>query len=306
MNAAGAELSAPILDIQRFSLHDGPGIRTTIFFKGCNLRCAWCQNPESQDARPVIGFYAQRCLHCFVCETVCAEHAIRHEDERIGQRQCMRCGTCTEACPATALKLMGEFLSPEALLGRVLVDKPYYDSSGGGVTLSGGEPMLYPDFVVRFLKLAQAEGLHCCLETAGRFDFARCSPALERCDLIYFDIKIFDPESFTTNIGGGRRTIFSNARMLALEGFPVEFRMPVIAGYTDSAANVNALIGFLRDFGCERVHLLRYHNMGEAKIDVIQGDQPKLGIQANAEASLTAVARQLRQAGCEVFGATND
>jgi pyruvate formate lyase activating enzyme len=305
MNPADIGLSAPILDIQRFSVHDGPGVRTTIFFKGCNLRCAWCQNPESQDPRPIIGFYAQHCLRCFVCETECAERAIRREDQRIDQGRCTRCGTCVATCPATALKRMGEYLTPEALLDRILVDKPYF-SSGGGVTLSGGEPMLCPDFVARFLELARADGLHCCLETAGFFDFARCSPALDRCNLVYFDLKLFDPRSFAENVGGGQRTILANASTLVREGYPVEFRMPVIPGYTDDAANVNALISFLRELGRDRVHLLRYHNMGEAKIDVIQGDQPKLNIQANAEASLQAVAGRLRQAGYEVLGAASD
>ena len=191
-----------MFDIQRFSIHDGPGIRTLVFFKGCNLHCDWCQNPEAHDAQPTVAFYADRCRESFSCEEVCSEQAINRSGFRINVDRCTVCGDCVESCAYSALRLIGERLTPEELMDRILTDKPYFDS-GGGVTLSGGEPTLYPKFVSRFVDLCARSGIHVGIETAGRFSLEKCLPFLEKVDLIYFDLKMFDPDRHEQSVGTG-------------------------------------------------------------------------------------------------------
>jgi pyruvate formate lyase activating enzyme len=291
--------TAPVFDIQRFSIHDGPGIRTLVFFKGCNLHCDWCQNPEAHDARPVVAFYADRCRESFSCESVCAEQAINRNGFRINADRCTGCGDCVQSCAYSALRLIGERLTPEELIARVLRDKPYFDG-GGGVTLSGGEPTLYPKFLDRFLDLCIRNGIHTGIETAGRFSLEKCLPLFEKIDFIYFDLKILDPLRHEQNVGKGLETILRNAEYLATNGFAVEFRMPLVPGYTDSEDNIEAVIGFLKSIGHRRLHLLEYHNMGEAKIDIIQGKQPKLGLSRYSREGLGAIARGFEEAGIEI------
>jgi pyruvate formate lyase activating enzyme len=291
--------TAPVFDIQRFSIHDGPGIRTLVFFKGCNLHCDWCQNPEAHDAQPVIAFYADRCHQSFSCERVCPEHAIHRIGFRIDADRCTVCGDCVRSCAYSALRLIGERLTPEELMSRVLRDKPYFDG-GGGVTLSGGEPTLYPKFLDRFVDLCVQSGIHTGIETAGRFSLETCLPVLEKIDFIYFDLKIFDPARSEQAVGRGLETILSNARYLATHPFPVEFRMPLVPGYTATEDNIDAVIEFLKSVGHPRLHLLEYHDMGEVKIDLIQGKQPKLGLGRYTREALGAIARRLEEAGIEI------
>jgi pyruvate formate lyase activating enzyme len=291
--------TAPVFDIQRFSIHDGPGIRTLVFFKGCNLHCDWCQNPEAHDAQVTVAFYADRCRESFSCEEVCAEEAINRNGFRINTDRCTVCGDCVESCAYSALRLIGERLTPEELMDRILPDKPYFES-GGGVTLSGGEPTLYPKFLDRFIDLCVRSGIHTGIETAGRFSLEKCLPILEKIDLIYFDLKILDPVRHEQAVGKGLEIILSNAEYLTKNKFPVEFRMPLVPGYTDTKENIDAAVEFLKSIGHPKLHLLEYHNMGEVKIDIIQGKQPKLGLSRCTDESLAAIARRFEKAGIEI------
>jgi len=288
---------APVFDIQRFSLHDGPGIRSLVFLKGCGLHCPWCQNPESQSARAVIGFHRNRCLESFECESVCPNDAILRGEHRVDHQLCNRCGLCIEACPSEALELIGETVGADDLMERLLVDRDYYDSSGGGVTFTGGEPTLHALFLTRVLELCSAAGIHTNIETAGRFSWPTLEPALGLTDLIYFDLKILDPEAHRRELGGDLDEILDNARRLADGGFPVEFRMPAVAGYTDTTANVDAVTAFLRVVGHRSIRLLPYHNMGEAKIDMIAGDQPRLGLPRYPDERMDALKRDFESRG---------
>jgi len=294
--------SAPVFDIQRFSLHDGPGIRSLVFLKGCGLECPWCQNPESQSTRPVIAFHLSRCHETFECEAVCPNGAIIHGDYRVDHQLCNRCGLCVEACPHEALRLIGQSLSPEALMAQVLVDRTYYESSGGGVTFTGGEPTLHSRFLTRALELCAEARIHTNIETSGRFDWPMLEPALKICDLIYFDLKILDPALHRRHLGDGLDEILHNAERMVSDGFPVEFRMPVVEGFTDDEANIEAIIGFLNRVGRPSIHLLAYHNMGETKIDIIHGSQPKLGLASYPEERLAKVTDVFRNGGIEVVG----
>lgn len=269
---------APIFDIQRFSIHDGPGIRTLVFFKGCNLRCDWCQNPESQQPAPVLAFYADRCHNDMACLDACPDDAIRRTGFRIDHERCTRCLRCVAACARGAIRPIGEHMTPAQLLERLLPDMPYYRSSGGGVTFSGGEPTLYPAFMAAMLALCRTHRIHTVLETCGSYSHARWASLLREIDLIYFDLKLIDDARHRAATGFDSRRILDNAARLAAEGFPVEFRMPLVPGYTDDPANLTAVADFLCGLGHDSLHLLPYHNLGEAKIGIIDGPQPRLGL----------------------------
>lgn len=272
-------LTAPVFDVQRFSIHDGPGIRSLVFFKGCNLACAWCQNPESQQVAPLISFYASRCQDNGACLDACPAGAVSLDDFRIVSDRCTMCLKCVEACPNQALKPIGEALTPEALLETLLADRAYYESSGGGVTFSGGEPTLHPRFMDRLLDLCAAENIHTALETCGTFSLARWRPILPKLQLIYFDLKIMDNDAHKAATGVGNARILENAAYLVAQNLPVEFRLTLVPGLTDTPANLAAVAAFLRELGQHRLHVLGYHRMGESKIDIINGSQPKLGLE---------------------------
>ncbi|GBE23426.1 benzylsuccinate synthase activating enzyme [bacterium BMS3Bbin01] len=296
------EPTAPVFDVQRFSLHDGPGIRSLVFLKGCTLHCPWCQNPESQEAKPVIAFYEDRCEESFECAVVCPNGSIRFEGFRVDHARCDQCALCVDACAYGALRLIGENLTPRQLIARLLADRPYYESSGGGVTFTGGEPTLHHRFVERVLELCREAGIHTNLETAGTFSWARWEQTLRLLDLIYFDLKILDSELHERHLGGGFARIMENAAKLVAHRFPVEFRMALIPGFTDTPVNIEAVVGLLRGLGQEAIHLLAYHNMGEAKIDIIQGRQPKLGLERYSDERWLEMSRAFELRGIEVLG----
>jgi len=289
--------TAPVFDIQRFSLHDGPGIRSLVFLKGCGLNCPWCQNPESQSARTVIGFHQSRCMESFECESVCPNQAILRGAQRVDHQLCNRCGLCVDACPSDALQLIGETIGPQDLFERLLVDRAYYESSGGGVTFTGGEPTLHAAFLTRVLELCSEAGIHTNIETAGKFSWPVLESAFQLVDLIYFDLKILDPDAHQRVLGDDLDGVLGNARRLRDGGFPVEFRMPAVAGYTDTTSNVDSVSAFLHGVGLRSLHLLPYHNMGEAKIDVIAGEQPRLGLPCYPDDLLEELRREFAGRG---------
>ncbi len=292
--------TAPVFDVQRFSLHDGPGIRTLVFLKGCNLACPWCQNPESQSARPVVGFHSSRCLESFDCSSVCPDDAILRGGYRVDHDKCSRCGVCIDACANGALRLIGDEITIDELMMRITADRPYYDKSGGGVTFSGGEPTVHVDFLRRMLERCVSAGIHTNIETSGQFSWRTLESVLQLCDLIYFDLKILDPALHRQEMGGDLTEILDNASHLVSGRFPVEFRMPVVPGHTDTSGNIAAAAGLLQKLGRPSIHLLPYHNMGESKIDIIDGAQSKLGLSACSVDRLSDVSAEFNARGISV------
>ena len=292
---------AIIFDIQRYSVHDGPGIRTLAFFKGCPLRCKWCQNPESLDREREIAFFANKCIGCGECAKVCPKDAIVFEDSRrIDRTLCDRCGKCTDVCYAEALTVVGKEYDVQSLLDVVERDRPFYEQSGGGVTVSGGEPTLQIDFLLDFLRSAKASGLHTVIETCGAFAWSKFKALLPYLDVIYFDLKVIDENDHKRLTGVSNKQIRENARKLVEIGHRVVFRVPLVPGMTATEKNVSDLIGFLTELEQGEVHLLPYHKMGESKLQRVDSSLDPLGLEPLSDEQLTEIKQRFEDAGIKV------
>ena len=265
--------NALIFDIKRNCSEDGPGIRTTVFFKGCPLSCAWCQNPEGIGDRPSISFLAAAChpSRCGApCVEACSADALRlRESLEVDRGACTRCDKCFEVCPTRALEPVGYEISIDDLLYKVLIDRPFFVATGGGVTVSGGEGTLQMSFISRFLERLKEEGVHTALETCGFFDFKRFRQlVLPYLDLLYFDLKLFDDDDSRRYVGQSNQLVLSNLGKLVREpGITVVSRIPLIPGITDTEANLSSLAGFLRSHSVKTCWLMRYNPLWVDKLD---------------------------------------
>lgn len=290
--------SATIFDIQRFSLHDGPGIRTTVFFKGCTLSCAWCQNPESQSLAPEMAFYGETCRSCLACQAVCPEEAILPDHTaRVDYSRCTACGLCARECPTNSLRLIGESWPVDRLLAEVLKDRDFFQDSGGGLTLSGGEPVLQAVFLEEFLPALKRHGIHVTMETAGHYHWERLERLLRHVDLVYYDIKHLDRDAHQRATGQPNELILDNFARLARLELPLQARMPMVPGINDDARNIRATAGFLREHGQETIHCLRYHNLGEAKLCRIDSPLASLGLAPQSEQDLARAVQIFSEEG---------
>jgi pyruvate formate lyase activating enzyme len=241
-----------VFHIQRFSIHDGPGIRTTVFLKGCSLHCFWCHNPEGRRPSPEIQYFANRCIACGACVTACPNSAHELHDglHVFHLDRCRVNGACVETCYPQALQLSGRMMTVEQVVEEVLADRAFYESSGGGVTLSGGEPALSGDFARRLLEECKREGLHTALETCGEYPWHFLELLLPVTDLIIMDIKLMSGERHREATGRTNDRILSNARLLAQTGKPMIMRTPIVPGVNDSEEDVRQVASFVREL-CE-------------------------------------------------------
>ncbi len=257
-----------IFDIHHFTLDDGPGIRTTVFLKGCPLSCLWCQNPESMDREGEIAFYANRCIDCGDCRKVCPEDAIRQDhQERIDRRRCTLCGECARECPTNAIKMIGEFYSIHDLVDILMSDHIFYETSKGGVTFSGGEPTLYMDHVSETIKELKKNSVHIAVQTCGMFDLSEFkTKLLPLLDLIFYDIKLFDPEKHKKYTGKSNKQILNNfVELLKEPDIKMIPRVPLIPGITATSDNLLNISHFLKNAGCTTYQLLPYNPGGISK-----------------------------------------
>ena len=262
------EPRATIFAIKGNALDDGPGIRTVVFFKGCPLSCAWCHNPEGRRVKEELSFHPDDCLGCSACVAACPNH-IPRPGSRMNQT-CETCFTCVDACPAGALEHVGEQLTVEQVLARVEKDRPFFDASGGGLTLSGGEPTTQLPFAGHLVREARAAGIHVLLETCGHFPLEGFDACLyPHLDAIYLDLKLADPEEHRRRCGVDNRLILENFRALAaraLDGrVPLLPRVPLIPGVTATEENLAALAAAIREAGAPRVALMPYNPMWRDK-----------------------------------------
>ena len=261
-----------IFNIQKFSINDGPGIRTRVFFKGCPLRCKWCSNPESQLTRIQILWDRSKCLNCHHCISICPADAIRCEDNntiRISHDKCTGCKLCAQQCPGKALTTEGEVRSIDDILQTVLQDRDFYEESGGGITLSGGEIMLQPDFARELLKAAKEEKLDTCIETTGFTSEKIFLSVIEYVDHILFDMKHYDSDKHLNGTGVGNQLITENMKKAVILGKDILPRIPVIPGFNDSTEDAAGLADHLLKIGIKRCQLLPFHQFGENKYHLL-------------------------------------
>jgi len=237
-----------VFNIQRFSIHDGPGIRTTVFLKGCPLHCFWCHNPEGIRPEPEIQFFPSRCIGCGECLKVCPEgaHELRDGVHIFHRERCVACGQCAALCYAGALEMIGQRMTVDEVLEEVLRDRAFYATSGGGVTLSGGEPLLQREFTLAILERSKAEGLHTAIETAANCRWDHLAELLPVTDLIMMDIKHMDADKHRAATGVSNGRILDNARRLAQTDKPIIFRVPVVPTVNDEPEQVAAIARFVR------------------------------------------------------------
>ncbi|MFQ5833520.1 MAG: glycyl-radical enzyme activating protein [Candidatus Thorarchaeota archaeon] len=236
-----------ITNIQRCSTEDGPGIRTTVFFKGCPLSCVWCHNIETIDSRPQTVWYSAKCIGHKACIEVCPESALELTSEgmQIDREKCQVCGDCEEACPTGAIRVMGKEWNSQELVKELLRDKVFFTTSNGGVTLSGGEATYQAQFMIEVAQGLRNEGVHVALDTCGYCSESVLERALSVSSMVLYDFKVMDPRKHLEYTGVHLDCVLSNARLVAKSGLPVWIRTPIIPGYTDSEENIRAIARFI-------------------------------------------------------------
>jgi len=297
-----AVLSQGIFDIQPFSLHDGPGIRTTVFLKGCPLRCQWCSNPEGLEALPTLSYQESKCSGCLDCVDSCPTDALTASEGKLVVQHdlCSACGACIKVCPTGALKLYGHQESPADIIDRVKRDKKYFEKSGGGLTLSGGEVMMQTGFALEILKLAKEENIHTCIETSGFASQEEYASILPFVDLVLFDYKHSTPDEHRKYTGVSNEKILGNLQFLSEQGARIVLRLPIIPGINDTEQHFQAVSEISRQYeGIQRVEVLPYHNWGAHKYEEIGWPEPALGTESVAPETARGWVVRLREMACK-------
>ena len=257
-----------IFDIKKFSIHDGPGIRTTVFFKGCPLSCWWCHNPESQSSRREMMFRERRCIRCGACQAVCTQGAISMDGDVVStdREKCTLCGACVEACYAEARELVGREVTVAEVMAEIEQDVAFYDQSGGGVTFSGGEPLVQRDFLLALLRACKEKEIHTAVDTCGFATWETLDSLREHVDLFLYDLKLMDNARHLKSTGVSNELILGNLHRLSTLGHDIILRMPIIPGINDDDENIRQTGALAAALPClNRLDVLPYHRAGAEK-----------------------------------------
>lgn len=277
----------PIMDIQRFCVHDGPGIRSVIFMKGCPMHCPWCANPESQSRKRVLLYDRKKCVGCGSCQISCPKGVIQMTSEggrsipHFTREKCVACGCCGSSCLAGAITYSGTMMTTSEILDEVQKDSDYYRAGGGGVTLSGGEVFAGGRELPDLLEQLKIAGFHIAVETCGQFSYDMVEDCMDDVDLFLYDVKHVDKERLKTVAGGDMDVIMGNLKRLVREGRKVMVRIPVIPGFNHTRNDMEEIIKTVKSCGVEQIELLPYHTLGKGKYaqlgqDYELGDTPML------------------------------
>lgn len=293
------DINGVIFNIQKFSLHDGPGIRSIVFFKGCPMSCLWCSNPESQKVSPQIMFNKNLCIKCGKCSLQCDNSAINMNSQyRIDEEKCKVCGKCVESCPTGALVIEGKSCSVDDIIGELKKDSVHYRRSNGGITLSGGEALLQPDFAAELLKKCKAYGWHTAIETAMHVNSEAITKVIPYIDLVMVDIKSVDSRIHKKFTGVGNELILKNIKLADKIAENIIVRIPVIEGFNSDNKSIKDIAEFAKTLKkVKRIDLLPYHNYGEGKYESIGRDYLLKGLKSPSEEKMNTLKKIIEDMG---------
>ena len=293
---------ACIFNIQPYSINDGPGVRSTIFIKGCPLRCKWCHNPESNLMRPQLMFYSTKCIGCGRCTDLCPQQAAHIVDgkAKTDRYLCTDCGKCTDICLMGAREIAGKMKTAEAVFHEIGKDKQYYQSSGGGITISGGEPLTKPDFCIELIEMCVKEGIHTAIETCGYASIDSVKQVFTKLDLVFMDLKALNSELHKALTGCSNELILKNMQYAYHDMKKnMVIRIPIVPGLNDGKENIQESSLFIRDKLSEKVHvqLLPYHAMGNSKLENLENNNEQPYITVPSDAYMEMIKNEMEEYG---------
>lgn len=297
------KIKGSIFDIKRYAVHDGPGIRTTVFFKGCSLNCSWCHNPEGKEREPQIMYRPEKCAEkCFACIPVCPPQAISKKGKKIkiDQTKCDLCGKCADVCVYEALEIIGKEITVEELIKEIEKDKLFYDQSGGGVTISGGEPFMQPEFLEVLLDELKKREIHTAVDTSGYVSPEILERLYPQVDLFLYDIKLMDKKKHKQYTGVDNSQILENLKTLSSKEKPVVVRIPLISGVNDDEKNILGLAQFLFSLNLNKINLLPYHRGWVEKYKRLRKKAPQGGFHPPSDKKSEEIKKTLENYGFSV------